>query len=141
MQALKLGKLAMINIGFASKQSLSSSLKPSLGSAWFLSHVDVTHLPSGSAFTFCHSDWIRTNLSGGRVDLHPGSASCSVPYKITVATSDIRGAGTDATIRVTLFGKKPDGTVVHFPESGQEGTPQTADLHCMHDSWHQVIVA
>jgi hypothetical protein len=124
MQALRLCTLAVINIGFASKQSLSSSLKSSLGSAWFLSHVEVTHLPSGTGYTFCHKNWIRPNISSGRVDLRPGSASSTVPYKVTVATSDLRGAGTDATIRITLFGKKPDGSVVQFPASGLEGTPR-----------------
>jgi hypothetical protein len=122
VQALKLGKLTLVNIGFASKPSGSRSLRPLLGSAWFLSHVEITHLLSGTVFTFCHNNWLRLNISSGRVDLRPGSASSSVPYKITVATSDIRGAGTDATIRVTLFGRKADGSTVQFPSCGHEGT-------------------
>lgn len=44
--------------------------------------------------------------------------------QVTVRTSDIRGAGTDAGVSVVLYGTQPDGTVI---DSGRQVLDNSAN--------------
>ena len=43
-------------------------------------------------------------------------------YKVVVKTSDIRGAGTDANVYLTMFGEGPDGKVTKSAEMKLENS-------------------
>ena len=44
-------------------------------------------------------------------------------YKITVKTSDLRGAGTDANVYVVIFGENGDSGQLHLKESQTNKDP------------------
>ncbi len=44
-------------------------------------------------------------------------------YKISVKTSDVRGAGTGANVYVVLFGENGDSGELHLKESGTNKSP------------------
>lgn len=116
-----LGALSLVNIGFANAKTVAGKLGGMLGSAWMLSHVEVVHLNTGAAHTFFYNDWIKRDKQSGRVDIAPGGAADGNVYTVSVYTSDIRGAGTDSVIRLTLFGRADDGTVTQLPAKGEPG--------------------
>ncbi len=84
--------------------------------------MEVEH--PGLARTFCFpcDDWLTTTgeqaaaaaatggcrrtLHAGQLATAPGRGTAS--YKVVVATSDVRGAGTDADVYVTLYGALGD---------------------------------
>ncbi len=55
--------------------------------------------------------WFSTQLDDGRIcrTLLPGTTLQPVQYKVTTVTSDLRGAGTDANVHITLHGLLRDG--------------------------------
>jgi len=125
-QALDLGDVAAINIGFASKKAAAGAIGSLFGAAWHLSHVELRHLNTGKTFLFYHNDWIRGKTQGGRVDIPAGGADGANVYVVSVHTSDLRGAGTDACVRLTLFGRAEDGVERQFPPAGERGAVQLA---------------
>lgn len=138
---LDLGRLSGIEIGFAAKQSLGGLLASLTGAAWGLSHVEVEHVNTGERIFFVYRGWV--NGTKPRVQLVPSSAeelakAQKAPYKIVVRTSDLRGAGTDANVDITLFGKDASGKMV---DSGpirldssandfERGRTDTFDISC-----------
>jgi hypothetical protein len=55
--------------------------------------------------------WFSTQQEDGRIcrELYPGSSTSRVAYEVTLVTSDLRGAGTDANVHVQLHGSLGDG--------------------------------
>jgi hypothetical protein len=79
-----------------------------------LAQVQVTCKASGACYQLPCDRWLRADKASGpagcRVELLPGQAPASgqASYKVVVATTDVRGAGTDADISVTLYGDRGD---------------------------------
>ena len=86
--------------------------------------------------TFHYGDWLRPGQDTDRIELLPGSLPAKTVYKLALHTSDVRGAGTDANVRVTLFGILPDQSAVQFPASGQDG----ALLCCASDMAFAIVI-
>uniref|UniRef100_A0A7S3VHN2 PLAT domain-containing protein n=1 Tax=Dunaliella tertiolecta TaxID=3047 RepID=A0A7S3VHN2_DUNTE len=76
-----------------------------LGTDWHLQSVEVLHPLTKKRFFMLHNDWLKgaceRKLEVGKV---PASGKCT--YRVTVTTSDTRGAGTDANVKMQLFGEK-----------------------------------
>lgn len=143
LQDTRLGTLSAIDIGFASERTAAGRLGAMLGAAWLLSHVEVTHVNSSASYTFHHGDWLQPGKAADRVELLPGSAPDKTMYKIAVYTSGVRGAGTDANVRVTLFGKVANQGDVQYPAAGQDGAHWRRRLHhaCMAEGPHRRLFA
>ncbi|KAG1672531.1 hypothetical protein FOA52_002840, partial [Chlamydomonas sp. UWO 241] len=89
---------------------------------WHLESVSVQNKTDNEAPVMFHcGQWLARDVGDGRTvrTLTPGSnAMASRRYKVSTRTSDIRGAGTDANVYITLFGEGPDGKPVksnNFP--------------------------
>ncbi|KAG2450199.1 hypothetical protein HYH02_000301 [Chlamydomonas schloesseri] len=100
---LELGELNKIEIGYATQQSAAGAVGGAFGKDWGLEAVEVTHMNTRDVKTFWYDDWITSDKR--RVQLVPTKKGDSNVYKISVKTSDIRGAGTDANVKLTMFGK------------------------------------
>lgn len=73
--------------------------------------LSLTHAGLQRRFQFLCNDWIKG--SKARCEIKAGSgadgqAAGRVTYKVCVATSDVRGAGTDADVSMVLFCEKGD---------------------------------
>ena len=90
-----------------------------LGDAWHLHHVEVLDPVSGATFFFLCDAWLRKTKEGGLEGcgrtLHAskdgegaGAGGGERTYKVVVATSDVRGAGTDAAVTCVLYGARGD---------------------------------
>jgi hypothetical protein len=123
-QGQELGPLHKINIGFASKRTAAGALANRFGAAWRLSHVEVTDVAArpSAPYVFRLDGWIRPGETQGRVDITEGAAAGGNLYSVQILTSDVRGAGTDAAVRLTLFGRHDDGTQLQHPAMGELGT-------------------
>eukprot|EP00798_Chlamydomonas_sp_ICE-L_P018433 gene18433-24909_t len=99
----------MVEIGCASEQSVAGGVGGVYGDAWYLLSVEVVHFNTGHRGFFLYDDWI--NDQRRRVQLKPGKVGENNSYKVTVKTSDIRGAGTDSNITFQLFGMKDEKSV------------------------------
>eukprot|EP00775_Hariotina_reticulata_P001782 gene1782-2116_t len=109
--AVPLGELVKLDIGFASKAHTTAAgvLGCVVGKQWGLNSVEVTNLGTGKKYFFACDCWI--GKAAPRLQLSPGSVTNKNLYKVMFKTSDIRGAGTDARVSVTLFGMADDGVV------------------------------
>jgi len=79
------------------------------GPGWHLNMLEV-HAPS-KTFNFHANCWLDKKTNACRVELQSGkppSGSDKHRYKVTVNTSDIRAAGTDADVTIIIFGEKGD---------------------------------
>ncbi|GFR41097.1 hypothetical protein Agub_g1741 [Astrephomene gubernaculifera] len=84
-----------------------------MGSDWHLEQVEVTNPSTSKTYFFPCNDWLRKigqDESGLRKELQAGSPEQKGPtnYKVTVHTSDIRGAGTDSDVFLTIYGPNGD---------------------------------
>ncbi len=83
---------------------------------WFLKQIELTNLVSGKRYLFVCEDWVR-----GSVDLalvRAGQETIArTDYKVSVRTSDLSGAGTDANVFVTLFGQNGDSGELELRKS------------------------
>ena len=55
------------------------------------------------------------------MDLRSGVAAGLNTYVVRVHTSDVRGAGTDANVRLTLFGRSDASLETQYPPTGEKG--------------------
>lgn len=107
-----------VDVGDVKKVELSSN---SYGAddGWFVKEVEVDVPTSGKKYFFPCNRWLAQNKEDGKV-VRVLSASDDqlityrphVPYEITVYTGDIKSAGTDSSITMTMFGT--DGTTPEF---------------------------
>jgi len=88
-------------------------------SGWFVKEVEVDVPTSGKKYFFPCNRWLSQNKEDGKV-VRVLSASDGqlvtykphVPHEITVYTGDVKSAGTDSAISLTLFGS--EGTTPEF---------------------------
>lgn len=81
-------------------------------SAWHLARVEVTHLESGREYVFLCNEWLDKEHGLERTLLpstKDGEAAREVweegTYEVRVFTSDIRGAGTDGDVSISIKGE------------------------------------
>jgi len=86
-----------------------------LGADWHLASVEVLHSGRQESFVFPCNDWLRKTKEAGLAGCcrtlrqgHDGGGAGPAQYRITVHTSDCRGAGTDSNIHMVLYGSKGD---------------------------------
>eukprot|EP00798_Chlamydomonas_sp_ICE-L_P018432 gene18432-24908_t len=87
-----------------------------LGGAWHLAQVEIFHPVLQKTYVFACNEWPASTdnvkgLDGCKRELLTGSAAAAaglVSYKVLVKTSDVRGAGTDADVFITVYGPKGD---------------------------------
>jgi lipoxygenase homology domain-containing protein 1 len=81
-----------------------------LGPAWHVAQVTVFSHGTNLLYTFPCERWLAKsadNPEGNICSLQEGvSKQNTATYTVTVVTSDIRGAGTDGNIFVTVFGDR-----------------------------------
>jgi hypothetical protein len=88
--------------------------------------VRVSCATSGQAAHFPADRWLRwdqaTGADGCRLELLPGQPPPGglVSYEVRVATSDLRGAGTDADVSITLFGDRGDSGPLALASSAND---------------------
>ncbi|KAH9519113.1 Lipoxygenase y domain-containing protein 1 [Bulinus truncatus] len=83
------------------------------GGAWFLDKVLIDAPSLGRAWSFPCGHWLSDSDEDRKLEreLYPQElateeyAPC-IPYEITTYTSNLSGAGTDAMVHVTLYGKE-----------------------------------
>ncbi|PNH12713.1 Lipoxygenase y domain-containing protein 1 [Tetrabaena socialis] len=83
------------------------------GSDWHCQQVEVFNTATQKSYFFPCNDWLRKTKEQGdkscRKELIAGAAGQSLnSYKVEVQTSDVRGAGTDSDVHITVFGAKGD---------------------------------
>lgn len=102
-----IGELQQIDIGFATTQSALGKAGSVLGLDWHLSSVLVEHLNTGGRYFFSWNEWLNKKLQ--RAVIKKGTpeelaTADKTEYQVIVRTSDIRGAGTDASVELVIFG-------------------------------------
>ncbi|XP_030048769.1 lipoxygenase homology domain-containing protein 1 [Microcaecilia unicolor] len=103
VEAVDIGELKKIKIGHDNKG----------GSAgWFLDWVEIDAPSLGKCIRFPCGRWLDKSEDDGAIEryLFPSLLQTEeyvpfVPYEITVYTSDIFGAGTDADVFIVLYGR------------------------------------
>ncbi|DBA69854.1 TPA: hypothetical protein ACH3X2_012566 [Trebouxia sp. C0005] len=105
VQSPELGELQSLTIGHDNKGQ-----KP----GWHLDLVEVTHLPSGRLYFFACARWLDLAQDDGKAvrvlkaqDSKPERAfvnSTLTDYEVTVHTSDVQDAGTDADVSLVMYG-------------------------------------
>ncbi|XP_072269601.1 lipoxygenase homology domain-containing protein 1 [Pyxicephalus adspersus] len=103
VEAVDIGSLKKIKIGHDNKG-------PSAG--WFLDWVEIDAPSLGHRVKFPCGRWLDKSEDDGTIEryLFPSELQTEeytpfVPYEITVYTSDIFGAGTDADVFIVLYGR------------------------------------
>uniref|UniRef100_A0A383W527 PLAT domain-containing protein n=1 Tax=Tetradesmus obliquus TaxID=3088 RepID=A0A383W527_TETOB len=78
--------------------------------AWHLSHVEVSNHATGARAVFYANAWLDVKLGTATLLLKAGGAdgqgAAQNKWKLSVQTSDVRGAGTDADISAILVGEQ-----------------------------------
>ncbi|XP_056399217.1 lipoxygenase homology domain-containing protein 1 isoform X2 [Hyla sarda] len=103
VEAVDIGQLKKIKIGHDNKGS---------SAGWFLDWVEVDAPSLGQRLKFPCGRWLDKTEDDGAIerylfpsDLQTEQYTPFVPYEITVYTSDIFGAGTDADVFIVLYGR------------------------------------
>lgn len=84
------------------------------GPAWHLRHVEIINKATGARYLFPCNKWFSKSDDDFQIerDLYPAASLDSKPavpenvYTISVTTSDIKGAGTDANVFIVIYGTK-----------------------------------
>uniref|UniRef100_H2ZAW5 PLAT domain-containing protein n=1 Tax=Ciona savignyi TaxID=51511 RepID=H2ZAW5_CIOSA len=104
VESADLGVLKKIKIGHD-----NAGLSP----GWYLEYVEVDAASLGMKWRFPCGRWIAKDKDDGKLEkeLHLATDetvgyAAKVPYEITVYTSEISGAGTDADVYVVLYGRE-----------------------------------
>lgn len=96
-----LGKVHKVDIGHDGKGPAS---------AWHLAQVDVAEMATGETSSFVCGDWLSPTSKPvpNRMVLELGRAAADGKHlwTVTVVTSGLRGAGTDANVSICIFGKE-----------------------------------
>jgi hypothetical protein len=74
--------------------------------AWHLEQINLISRADGTPYYFPCGDWLNQEVNNERI-LHATSTdplAKTTEYEITVVTSDIRGASTDASVTIELIG-------------------------------------
>ena len=106
---------------------LFRSEESGLGAAWMLDKVVVRNLETGEDTFFLCGRWFASDEGDGQLTRELAASSADgttyapmISYKIETYTGDRRGAGTDANVFCTLYGKSGDsGKVTLVPPSSK----------------------
>ncbi|CAH1787210.1 unnamed protein product [Owenia fusiformis] len=101
LEATDIGKIERIRIGHEDN---------GVGAGWFLDEVRVDVPSKGEHYLFACHRWLDKSEGDGEieVELEPTEVrkgDKDIPYEVTVWTSDIRGAGTDANVFIQMYGE------------------------------------
>uniref|UniRef100_A0A8B9L468 Lipoxygenase homology domains 1b n=1 Tax=Astyanax mexicanus TaxID=7994 RepID=A0A8B9L468_ASTMX len=103
VEAVDLGELQKIRIGHDNKGG---------SSGWFLDWVEINAPSQGQKLRFPCGRWLDKGEDDGAIvrDLYPAELQTEVytpfvPYEISIFTSDVFGAGTDADVFIVLYGQ------------------------------------
>ncbi|RDD42008.1 Lipoxygenase homology domain-containing protein 1 [Trichoplax sp. H2] len=92
---------------------------------WFLEEITLTNIQSKKSWLFpCHK-WL-SKYEGDRklcYELKPLAKAGKAVYEVSVLTGDKRGAGTDANVSVTLFGKHTSSPKIQLLKSSKHKNP------------------
>ena len=82
-----------------------------LGASWHLDQVEVTDTVRGVTVAFPCGQWLDPSDASTLTQILlprgvDGEKGGLLQYEVTVYTSDLRGAGTDANVSVELWGDK-----------------------------------
>ena len=105
VSAVDLGDLDSIEIGHDGGGRNPLAI---LNADWHLASIEILHPFQDKPYFFLHNDWLRVMRGqvGVAVTLKSNVQAGSGPtvWQLTVKTSDIRGAGTDADVFVNIIG-------------------------------------
>ncbi|XP_048241483.1 lipoxygenase homology domain-containing protein 1-like isoform X2 [Haliotis rufescens] len=100
--ASDIGKIKSVRIGH-------DGTKP--GAGWFLDNVSIDIPSRGEHYYFAAHRWLAKDEEDGQleIDMDPSSTEQrekTIPYEVTIWTSNKRGAGTDANVFLQMYGEK-----------------------------------
>lgn len=91
---------------------------------WYLDRIEMTNMKTKKQYVFVADQWLSKKREGSRglsidVPLFKNNEETigTTDYKITVKTSDVSGAGTDANVFVLLFGENGDSGELELRKS------------------------
>ncbi|GFN87702.1 hypothetical protein PoB_001420800 [Plakobranchus ocellatus] len=97
--------------------------------AWFLEKLELRNMETGTLTVFKYNGWVGKGKDGAKnpVDIPAMERGKTViektSYKVSVKTSDVSGAGTDANVYVILFGALGDSGEIHLKKSETNKSP------------------
>ncbi|KAL3842214.1 hypothetical protein ACJMK2_020253, partial [Sinanodonta woodiana] len=112
---------------------------------WFLDKIELRSVDTGVLSVFECREWFSKNKKDGKDGKLVRDLPCKekgklvigkASYKISVKTSDVNGAGTDANVYVILFGANGDSGELHLKKSETYKDPfenNQIDVFTFHD--------
>ncbi|KAJ8017682.1 Lipoxygenase-likey domain-containing protein 1 [Holothuria leucospilota] len=104
IEAVNIGELKKIRIGHDNKGGFAG---------WMLDKVEIDAPSLGKRWCFPCGRWLDKKEDDGQIEreLFPVESRTEeyekhVPYEITIHTSDVSGAGTDADVFIVLYGRE-----------------------------------
>ncbi|KAL5006870.1 hypothetical protein ScPMuIL_015676 [Solemya velum] len=96
--------------------------------SWFLEKMELRNMDRGILSVFKCNTWFGKRKDGVLTKDIPAtergkSVVQKTTYKISVKTSDVRGAGTDAGVYMVLFGSNGDSGELHLEKSENNKSP------------------
>jgi len=101
VETVELGKLTKIRVGHDGA---------GIGAGWFLEKIVIKNERTSEEYNFPCNRWFDKGVDDGKIERdlfvngEPGPGAAT--YRITVITGTVRGAGTDATVRISVVGDK-----------------------------------
>jgi len=103
------------------------------GAGWFLDKVIVKSETLNKEYFFLCGRWLDKGQDDGKIEreIFPQdsdgiSSSPLVGYKVEVTTADRKGAGTDANVSMTCYGKLGDSGEINLSSSGKNNFERAA---------------
>ncbi|ESO97796.1 hypothetical protein LOTGIDRAFT_208950 [Lottia gigantea] len=101
LEATDIGKIKRIKIGH-------DGTKP--GAGWFLDNIIIDVPSKGKHYEFACHRWLAKDEEDGLIELElePSVSEArdkNIPYEVTIWTSDISSAGTDANVFIQMYGE------------------------------------
>ncbi len=88
---------------------------------WYLDRIELTNMQTKKQYVFIHKNWLSKKENSLSVDIplfkHGHETIGQTIYRLTVKTSDISGAGTNANVFVVLFGENGDSGELELKKS------------------------
>jgi len=91
---------------------------------WLLDRIEMTNMKTGKSYLFVCQEWLSKSKKGSKglsIDLpvyKRGEETIqNTDYKISVKTSDLSGAGTNARVYLTVFGENGDSGEFELKDS------------------------
>ncbi|XP_076450682.1 LOW QUALITY PROTEIN: lipoxygenase homology domain-containing protein 1-like [Babylonia areolata] len=122
-------KMELDDVAPLKKLRVSLETKGCTRKSWYLEKIELRNMDTGTLSVFKHDNWLGKGKEGAQktVDIPAMERGKKVidrtDYKISVKTSDVRGAGTDANVYVILFGLNGDSGELHLKDSETGKSP------------------